>query len=60
MTETLGLRVKHPRTCQACGLMFTAKKASARYCSDACRKATSRYGRSYGNTMPTPLKVWRS
>jgi hypothetical protein len=42
-----GLRAAHPRTCP-CGTVFTARKASARYCSNDCRLRFTRYGRSYG------------
>jgi hypothetical protein len=60
MTQTHGLCKQRPRTCRQCGATFVADKPGRTYCSDGCRKAGSRYGRSYGNTMPTPLKVWRS
>lgn len=60
MSEGLGLLKKHPRTCQACGVVFEAKKATSRYCSNRCRLATSRFGRSYGQKPPTNMRVWRS
>lgn len=55
MSETNGLSKRRPRTCQRCGVVFTATKATARYCSDPCRKASSRYGRSYGTVIPRDL-----
>ena len=55
----LGLRAKHPRTCQQCGAVFEATKATARYCSVDCRQQGSRYGKSWGNTAPRPMKVYR-
>ena len=60
MSEGLGLLKKHSRTCQACGVTFEAKKATARYCSNSCRMATSRFGRSYGQKMPRALGVTKS
>lgn len=55
----LGLKARHDRTCQQCGTVFVAAKASSRYCSVACRKAGSRFGKSWGNTEPRPMKVYR-
>jgi uncharacterized C2H2 Zn-finger protein len=52
MTETHGLFKQRARTCQRCGTVFQARKATATYCSQACRLATSRYGRTYGSHRP--------
>lgn len=49
-----GLLAQHPRTCP-CGVVFTARKASSRYCSNSCRQANSRYGRGYGQYAPKVL-----
>lgn len=46
-----GLYVKRERTCP-CGQVFVARKPGATYCSNACRVAYTRYGRSYGTTYP--------
>ena len=32
------------RACEACGKSFNAVRASARFCSDACRKRVARHG----------------
>jgi hypothetical protein len=59
MPETHGLLKKTPKTCKVCGEPYTARKASQLYCSNACRRNGSRYGKSYGNTEPKPMKVYR-
>jgi hypothetical protein len=59
MSETHGLCKARSRTCP-CGVVFEARKPNARYCSLDCRLKYTRYGRSYGQHEPTPLKVWRS
>jgi len=41
MTETLDTR--HVLMCQWCGHAFTAKRLSAKTCSDKCRKRLSRW-----------------
>lgn len=59
MSEGIGLSKKRPRTCDRCGVVFEATKASARYCSEACRKAASRFGRTYGQYDTAHReKVW--
>jgi len=60
MTETSGFFKQHPRTCQKCGIVFVAVKATAKYCSNTCRMASSRYGRSYGHTPPRQFGWTRS
>jgi hypothetical protein len=55
MSKGLGLKAKHERTCQRCGTVFTATKATARYCGAACWKAAGRYGRSHGTVVPRRL-----
>ena len=53
--ETHGLFKQRPRTCQKCGAVFQARKATATYCSNACRLATVRYGRTHGAVAPRQL-----
>lgn len=42
----IGLTTAHPRTCQVCGTVFEAKKATARYCSSECMHRGNRFGRT--------------
>jgi hypothetical protein len=58
MTHGNGLSAARPRTCP-CGTTFSAKAPEAKYCSRACKQTFSRYGRTYGQTAPRELGVFR-
>jgi hypothetical protein len=52
-----GLYVPRTRRCDGCQQEYTARKPGSTYCSDDCRKAFGRYGRSYGTTVPRQFGV---
>lgn len=60
MSEGLGLLKKGTRTCAHCGATFEARRATARFCSKDCLKASARYGRSYGQYAPRAFGITKT